>query len=125
MLAGYGQRVQRLPSGRRPDVLRLGPAGVFIGDAKVAETAGDDACLSRLAGYLDQTAQSGGRVIVIATPDLLAARRWGACLGYLVPGGRPRVTSISEAMSVAWVGPDALRGRVEDLDLDRLTARPT
>lgn len=122
VLAGYGQRLGSLPNGQRPDVLLLGPAGVFVGDAKVAETAGDDASSLRLAGYLDQTAQAPGRLVVIATREPLAASRWAACLGYLIPGGRPKVMTLGDAISVAWVGSEALRGRVEDFDVDGFAA---
>lgn len=103
ILSGHSRRLRGLPRGGRPDVVRLGPASLFLGEAKVSETSGNVECLRRMSGYLDATDGLGRRLVAIATSSPAAARGWVELLGYLQPTSHPNVTYLSEAMSVAWV----------------------
>jgi hypothetical protein len=125
LLSGYRLPLSQLPLGRRPDVLLLGPRGVFLGDAKASESASDAGCFGRLAAYLDLSEGLGRRIVAIGTPTLAAAQGWAGCLGYLCPGTTPAIARLSDGLAIAWVRERASGGLVEDLDVDRLAAGAT
>ena len=86
LLAGFEARVAVLPDGRVPDVVRVAfrPPGLFIGDAKHADSPNSVESYLRLRRYLcwgETFLRRPGRtlVVAIATPDV-AAREWQTML---------------------------------------------
>jgi hypothetical protein len=80
-LTGFVHAMSGLPDGSVPDVLQLRPTdgGLFIGDAKSTETAGNSETFRRLSGYTDFLAEwvsAGGDGVFALAVDARSAIGW-------------------------------------------------
>jgi hypothetical protein len=106
ILSGYDIELGGLPDGRRPDVLRMNGArrGLFVADAKDAETPGDKETQARLKGYLDwfvNHLENGGEgVFAVCCGSPVDAAAWRRTLEAL----STRLGSVAFAFKVCIFG---------------------
>jgi hypothetical protein len=122
ILGGYSQATKLMP-GLRPDVVRVGPHGTFVGDAKAHEHAGARGPVGRLFAYTEAVPDDRGLLIAVGTAVPADCLRWASTLEHLMPGRQARAFVVADALSVCWVLRPGSGGFVEDDDVDRLTGR--
>lgn len=83
-LAGFPTQIPGLPDGRMPDVVRTCARhhGLFLGEAKASESAGDQEALARMARYVAWWQRAGcrGSALLVVCCGRQEGQRWAAAL---------------------------------------------
>jgi hypothetical protein len=116
-LAGFAERLDRLPDGARPDVLRVSVRSgrLFIGEAKETERPSDPGVIRRLQGYMawfrnNAVSHGAGGVLALCVGCDVDACEWGTLLEELarkagLSSVRAAVRALDPDMLVVWLQP--------------------